>query len=88
MPGLSQQHSEVACLLTQIRSEYEAAQQGLSGLAQGVSQHRFINRRTERIAELHSQLHSLLGDDAMVLVAAHIDLASEGKRKIEEEKEG
>jgi hypothetical protein len=88
MPGLSQQRSEVAALLAQISCEYEAAQQGLTGLAQGISQHQFIARRTERIAELHSQLHCLLGDDAMALIAVHIDLASEGKQETAQEKEG
>ncbi len=87
MSGTSQQSSEVAALLAQISCEYEAAQQGLSGLAQGISQHQFINRRTERIGELHSQLHHLLGDDAMALIAAQIALACEGKQKIEGEKE-
>ncbi len=34
--------SKVASLLNQIRSEYEAAQRGLSGLSQGTGQHAFI----------------------------------------------
>jgi len=63
-----EQHSEVAHLLAQIDSEYEAAQQGLVGLAQGVSQHHFITRRTERIAELYSQLHCLVDDKEIALI--------------------
>jgi hypothetical protein len=75
MDNLSQQHSEVACLLTQITREYEAAHQGLSGLAQGSSQHRFITQRMERIGELHIQLYSLLGDEAMKQIAVQLDRA-------------
>jgi hypothetical protein len=73
MNGLHEQRSEVVRLLTQIDSEYEAAQRGLSGLAQGISKHQFITRRMERIGELHSQLHSLVGDEAMALIAAQVD---------------
>ena len=88
MPGLSTQGSEVAWLLAQISSEYEAAQQGLSGLAQGTSQHQFITRRIERIGELHSQLHNLLGNEAMRLIAIQLDHASETEQTIEQGKEG
>ncbi len=64
------QNSEVARLLAQIDREYEAAQQGLSGLSQGTSQHQFINSLTERIGMLHSQLHNLVGDEAIALISA------------------
>src|SRR5215469_16910962 len=70
MPDPQEQRSEVARLLAQISREYEAAQLGLSGLAQGISQHRFITRRMERIGELHAQLRSLVGDEAMALITA------------------
>jgi hypothetical protein len=65
--------SEVARLLAQISSEYEAARQGLSGLAQGIGQHRFITKRMEQIAELHSQLRNLVGDEAMRLINHELD---------------
>jgi hypothetical protein len=80
MPDPHEQRSEVAHLLAQISSEYEAAQQGLSGLAQGTCQHRFITRRMECIAELHSQLHGLLGDKAMALISDHLDREVEGEQ--------
>jgi hypothetical protein len=73
MHGLHEQGSEVARLLAQIRNEYEAAHQGLSGLAQGSSQHQFITKRMERIGELHSQLHEILGDEAMALIARQLE---------------
>jgi hypothetical protein len=47
------QKSEVARLLNQIREEFESAQRGLSGLRQGGCQHRTMNAKTERIANLH-----------------------------------
>ena len=61
LPNSQEQRSEVVRLLAQISQEYEAAQQGLSGLALGISQHWFITRRMERIGEIHSQLHDLVG---------------------------
>ena len=71
------QQSEVARLLAQINSEYEAARQGLSGLAQGMGQHSFITKRMEQIAELHSQLRNLVGDEAMALINLELDQATE-----------
>lgn len=65
--------SEVSRLLAQINSQYEAARRGLSGLASGISQHRFITKRTEHIAELHSQLRDLVGDEAMKQLENEID---------------
>ncbi|HLH62264.1 MAG TPA: hypothetical protein VKV20_11325 [Ktedonobacteraceae bacterium] len=61
--------SEVARLLRQISAEYEAAQRGLSGLAYGTSQHDFITARMENMGQLHNQLRSIVGDDAIALVA-------------------
>lgn len=80
MPGIHEQHSEVARLLAQIDQEYEAAQRGLSGPAQGTSQHQFITKRMERISEFHSQLHSLVGEEAMALIAAQQDHAAPVKQ--------
>jgi len=78
MSSPNEQKSEVARLLAQISSEYEAAQQGLSGLAQGTSQHRFITKRMEHIAELHLQLRNLVGDEAMALIDLTLDQPPEG----------
>ena len=69
--------SEVARLLAQINSEYEAARQGLSGLAQGIGQHSFITKRMEQIAELHTQLRDLVGDEAMALITRELNQPTE-----------
>lgn len=63
-------NSEVAHLLSQIDSEYEAAHRGLSGLAQGASQHEFITKRQERIAGLYFKLGALVGDEEMQVLAS------------------
>ena len=76
-----EQNSEVARLLAQINSEYEAARQGLSGLAQGIGQHRFITKRMEQIAELHAQLRNLVGDEAMALITSQLDDPAEEEKK-------
>lgn len=69
MPGAHEQRSEVARLLSQISAEYEAAQRGLTGLCYGMSQHDFITARMENVGQLHTQLQSLVGDTAIVMVA-------------------
>jgi hypothetical protein len=76
MSGPHEHGSEVVRLLTQISREYEAAQYGLSGLAQGVSRHNFITRRMEHIGDLYTQLSGLIGDQAIPLIAAQQDHAS------------
>ena len=80
MPDSHKHNSEVARLLAQINSEYEAARQGLSGLAQGIGQHRFITKRMEQIAELHSQLRELVGDEAMLLITQELDQLTEEQK--------
>jgi len=60
--------SEIPSVLSQIRTEYEAAELGLTGLAQGTSQHKVMTAKTERIAALHEALRSVAGDEAMALV--------------------
>ena len=69
MLGAREQRSEVARLLSQISEEYEAAQRGLTGLACGVSQHEFITARMERMGQLHTELHSIVGDTAIAMIA-------------------
>lgn len=57
--GLS---SEVAQLRQRIHLEYEAAQRGLSGTAQGAAQHAFITQRMENMASHHRVLKQLVGE--------------------------
>jgi hypothetical protein len=73
MLGAHEQRSEVARLLSQISDEYEAAQRGLTGLAYGVSQHEFITARMENMSQLHTQLHSLVGDIAIAMIADQLN---------------
>ena len=62
--------SEVARLREQIQAEYQAAQQGLSGLASGTARHDFITARTEHIGALHEKLAEIVGaDEAIALIA-------------------
>lgn len=69
MLGADEQRSEVARLLARIAEEYEAAQRGLTGLAQGVSRHDFIASRMDHMGQLHNELQSLVGDIAIAMVA-------------------
>ena len=64
----NEQRSEVARLLAQITAEYEAAQRGLSGLAQ-TSRHAFITARMENMGQIHRQLHGLVGESAIAMIA-------------------
>jgi hypothetical protein len=73
MLGAHEQRSEVARLLSQISDEYEAAQRGLTGFAYGVSQHEFISARMENMGQLHTQLHSLVGDIAIAMIAEQLN---------------
>lgn len=55
--------SEVEQLMQQIDREYQAAQSALSGLAQGVSSHQFINARFDQMESARSRLVDLVGED-------------------------
>jgi len=77
MLGAHEQRSEVTRLLAQIRDEYEAAQRGLTGLSYGSSQHAFISARMENVSHLHTQLHDLVGDVAIALVAEQLNGCSD-----------
>ena len=70
------QQSEVACLLSQISAEYEAAQRGLMGLTYGMSQHDFITARMENMGQIHSQLRLLVGDTAIAMIADRLNTTS------------
>jgi hypothetical protein len=69
----NRQRSEVARILTQIRAEYDSAQQGLTGLSLGSSQHEFITARMENMGQLHTELRNLVGDAAIAMIAAQLD---------------
>jgi len=64
MSETQSEHSEVARLLAQIRAEYEAAQRGLSGLAQGSSNHVFITKKMENMGKLQVDLAGIVGEEA------------------------
>jgi hypothetical protein len=66
--------SEVARLRQQIALEYEAAQRGLYGFAEGTSQHAFITARLENIAACHDALKVLVGElEAIKIVAETVE---------------
>ncbi len=72
-PDQQTNQSEVARLMLQIQTEYEAAQRGLSGLAQGTAEHEFITARIENIGRCGEQLKHVVGDPAegtRLLIAA------------------
>jgi len=71
--------SEVARLLKQIRDEYEAGINGLSGLAQGTARHSFITTRMENMGKLQTQLDELVGEGAIAMVIQALESAPEQK---------
>ncbi len=74
MYSAQEQRSEVARLLTQIGLEYEAARQGLSGLAAGTSQHTFITQKMENMGRCHQELQHLVGEvPAIAMIAEQLE---------------
>jgi hypothetical protein len=73
MSEVSEHRSEVARLLLQISAEYEAAQRGLKGLAYGTSHHEFITARMEIMGQIHAQLQTLVGDNAIAMIAEQLN---------------
>ncbi len=73
MLEIEEHDSEVARLLARFRAEYEAAQYGLSGLAFGTSQHKFITAKMENMWKVHAELHELVGDTAMAMIAEDLN---------------
>ncbi len=69
-------HSEVRRLLEQIGAEYEAAERGLTGFSSGSSRHEFITARMEHMGQLHTQLHHLVGDSAIAMIAERLNECS------------
>jgi hypothetical protein len=61
-------NSEVAQLRQRIYMEYEAAQRGLCGIAQGAAQHAFITRRLENMADHHQRLKQIVGEQEAIKV--------------------
>lgn len=69
MLGAHAQRSEVERLLTQMSSEHEAACRDLFESVQGMSRPDSFLRCMETRAILHEQLHDLVGDAAVAMVA-------------------
>jgi hypothetical protein len=63
-------NSEVARLVAQICTEYEAAQRGMHGIREGTARHQFINAKMERIGTLKHELAEHIGDaaEAMTII--------------------
>lgn len=59
----NENQSEVARLLAQFDSEYQAAQLGLSGLAYGTSIHEFITAKMEGMEKARGELTNLVGEE-------------------------
>jgi len=77
MPS-NRNESDVARLLQTIDREYQAAQLGLSGLAQGTSLHEFIHHRMEKIEEVREKLVDLLGEDeAAKLIVSQLEKSAD-----------
>jgi hypothetical protein len=72
--------SEVAHLREQIAREHEAACWALTGLASGSLQHRFINRRMQRIDEHHERLVLLIGEQASLKIVNQVFEKSPAQR--------
>lgn len=60
--------SEVRKLLNQIKHEYQASRNGLTGIAL-VARHDFIQKRTANLANAANQLVSLVGADRAAKLA-------------------
>ena len=58
--------SEVARLRQCMLLEYEAAQRGLTGIAQGTARHAFITKRLENMSAYHQVIKQLIGEQGAV----------------------
>jgi len=65
------QKGEINQIRAQIQAEYEAAKQGLSGLASGAARHDFISAKTANIGKYHEQLVELLGPEQAISIIAN-----------------
>ena len=75
--------SDVQRLLRTIDTEYQAAALGLSGLALGTAQHRFITKRMENIEHAREQLVEIVGnpDEATRLVVEQMNKSADKGEK-------
>ena len=64
--------SEVARLRQHIHLEYEAAQRGLYGTAQGAAQHAFISQRLGNMAVHHQALIQLIGEQEAIKILGEV----------------
>ena len=64
--------SEVARLRQCIHLEYEAAQRGLYGTAQGTAQHTFISQRLENMVAHHQTLTQLIGQQEAIKILVEV----------------
>ena len=78
--------SEIAEIRQQIQAEYEAAQQGLSGLASGTTRHAYIQARTENIGKCHEKLVKLVGADQAISIIANTIWSSSNQSAKQPEK--
>ncbi len=69
--------SEVASIRQTIAAEYMAASWGFSGLAAGTARHAFISARMERMEEGRKRLETMVGEQAITLVAETLETISE-----------
>jgi hypothetical protein len=70
---------ETIAIREQIRINYEAAVQGMTGVAQ-CARHTFINNRMHRIDMLHSRLTQYVSEDEATRIVAEVsDQVVKGK---------
>jgi len=80
MEGSQNQGSEVARLLAQIRSEYEAALRGMTGFASGTSKHHFITQKMENMGKLQIDLEGIVGKEtSLALIIDHLNACPDVK---------
>lgn len=66
-----QNQSDIARILNQIEAEYVAARRVLTGLAES-ARHAAITARMKRMGQLHQCLHTIVGNDAIRLIAERL----------------
>jgi hypothetical protein len=71
-----QNNSEVAQLLENIRLSYESAYLAMHGPAI-VGKHEFITKKLENMQQDHEKLRTIVGDDAIRLVAETLETVGE-----------
>nr|BBH93699.1 hypothetical protein KTA_18980 [Thermogemmatispora argillosa] len=64
--------SEIARLRKRLEDEYEAARRGLTGLATGAAQHRFITARIRNMERCHKRLARLVGEERATAIALEV----------------